>query len=225
MPASPIRKLSKYADAAKARGIKIYHLNIGQPDLPTPPEFYEALKSKLPQTIEYADSSGMESLREKLALYYNQLGISIAKENILVTTGGSEAILFALHTCLDPEDDVITLEPFYTNYNGFAVMSEVIIRPVTTRIENNFSLPPLKQFESAITDRTKAILICNPSNPTGVVYERKDIEQLAAMCRKHDLYLFADEVYRDFCYTKQPFFSALSLKNMDDRVVVFDSIS
>jgi len=225
MPASPIRKLSKFADKAKSQGTKVYHLNIGQPDLFTPPEFFDTIRKELPSTIEYTDSAGIPTLREKTAAYYKELGINISKENVLVTTGGSEAILFALHTCLDPGDEIITLEPFYTNYNGFAMMSEITICPITTSIGNNFALPPIEKFEAAITDKTKAVLICNPSNPTGVVYSQRDIEKLASICRRHDLYLMADEVYRDFCYTAEPFFSTLSLADMDDRVIVFDSIS
>lgn len=225
MPASPIRKLVPYADGAKARGVHVYHLNIGQPDLPTPPEFMQTVRSAAPATIEYSPSGGFPSLVEKFAAYYRRLGIPVQKENLIVTTGGSEALLFSFMSCLDPADEVIIPEPFYANYNGFGIASGTKVVPITTRIEDNFDLPEIEEFERLITPRTKAILICNPSNPTGKLYSQAQLEKLRDVVKKHDLFLFVDEVYREFIYDGEQHYSALKLEGIDQNVVVVDSIS
>jgi aspartate aminotransferase len=225
MPPSPIRKLVPYADAAKARGVHVYHLNIGQPDLPTPKEFLETVRRKAPETIEYSPSGGFSSLVEKFAQYYRRLGLPVEGENLIVTTGGSEALLFSFMLCLDPGDEVIIPEPFYANYNGFAISSGAKVVPITTRIEDNFDLPESGEFERLITPRTKAILICNPSNPTGKLYDQAALEKLRDIVKKHDLFLFVDEVYREFVYGGQKHYSALKLEGIEQNVVVVDSIS
>lgn len=225
MPPSPIRKLVPFADGAKARGVHVYHLNIGQPDLPTPPQFMETVRKAPLETIEYSPSGGFPSLVEKFAQYYRRLGIPVQKENLLVTTGGSEALLFAFMSCLDPGDEVIVPEPFYANYNGFAIASGTTVKPITTRIEDNFDLPEIEEFEKLINPRTKAILICNPSNPTGKLYDQKSLEKLRDVVKKHNLFLFVDEVYREFVYDGLAHYSALKLEGVEQNVVVVDSIS
>jgi aspartate aminotransferase len=225
MPPSPIRKLVPYADGAKARGVHVYHLNIGQPDLPTPAQFMETVRNAQVDTIEYSPSGGFPSLIEKFAQYYRKLGLPVQKENLIVTTGGSEALLFAFMSCLDPGDEVIVPEPFYANYNGFAIASGTKVTPINTRIEDNFDLPEIEEFEKLITARTKAILICNPSNPTGKLYDQAALEKLRDVVKKHDLFLFVDEVYREFVYDGQVHYSALKLEGVDQNVVIVDSIS
>ena len=225
MPASPIRKLVPYAEEAKKRGVKIYHLNIGQPDIKTPKQALDAVKNTNLEVLEYSHSAGFESYRRKLSVYYNGLGGHIDHNEILVTTGGSEAILMALMSCLDASDEVIIPEPLYANYNGFTVASGIVVKPLTTKIENGFALPSSAEFEAIITPKTKAIMICNPSNPTGQLYPLKELELLREICLKHDLFLFADEVYREFIYENNTFNSILSLKGMEEHAVVIDSIS
>jgi aspartate aminotransferase len=225
MPASPIRKLVPYAEEAKKRGIKIYHLNIGQPDIPTPEIALQAIRNNRLKVIEYSHSAGNESYRRKMADYYRNLGIEVDHTHILITTGASEAILFALMTCLDPGDQVIVPEPFYANYNGFAITAGVNIMPVTSYIDTGFSLPPVAEFEKLLTPRTKGIIICNPNNPTGYLYSREEMEQLGELIRKHDLYLFSDEVYREFCYDGLKHFSAMELNGAGQNVILIDSVS
>jgi aspartate aminotransferase len=225
MPASPIRKLVPYADAAKERGIKVYHLNIGQPDIPSPQTALDAIRGFDSKIIEYGHSAGNLSYRKKLAEYYNSLGIDISYEDILITTGGSEALVIALSVCLNPGDEVIVPEPFYTNYNSFALQAGVKIKPVTTNIESGFSLPLIKEFEALITPSTKAILLCNPNNPTGYLYSRKELEQLGDIVARHNLFLISDEVYREFCYDGFEYCSCMELKGIDDNVILIDSTS
>jgi aspartate aminotransferase len=225
MPPSPIRKLVPFADGAKARGVHVYHLNIGQPDLPTPLQFMETVRNAPLETVEYSPSGGFPSLVEKFAQYYRRLGLNVQKEHLLVTTGGSEALLFAFMGCLDPGDEVIIPEPFYANYNGFAIASGAKVVPITTRIEDNFELPEIEEFERLITPRTKAILICNPSNPTGKLYSQRALEKLRDVVKKFDLFLFVDEVYREFVYGGEKHYSALKLEGIEHNVVVVDSIS
>jgi aspartate aminotransferase len=225
MPASPIRKLVPFAEEAKRKGIKIYHLNIGQPDIPTPEIALDAIRNNRLKVVEYSHSAGNESYRKKMAGYYRKLGIEVDHTQILITTGASEAILFALMTCLDPGDEVIVPEPFYANYNGFAITAGVKIMPVTSYIDTGFSLPPVAEFEKLLTSRTKGVIICNPNNPTGYLYSREEIEQLGEVIRKHDLYLFSDEVYREFCYDGLSHFSAMQLSGADQNVILIDSVS
>ncbi len=224
MPPSPIRKLVPYAEAAKKKGIKVYHLNIGQPDIETPQPMLDAVRHIDFKVLEYSHSAGNESYRRKLVDYYDGCGIVVNHQQIIVTTGGSEAILFGFMACLDPGDEVIIPEPFYANYNGFAVAAGVKVVPITSTIETGFALPPIEAFEKAITPRTRAILICNPNNPTGYLYSRKELETLKDICLRHSLYLFSDEAYREFCYTGTHF-SALQFEGMDDHVVLMDTIS
>jgi aspartate aminotransferase len=224
MPASPIRKLVPYAEAAKKKGVKVYHLNIGQPDIDTPKAILDAVRHSDFRVLEYSHSAGNESYRRKLTEYYERNGVSITHNDIIVTTGGSEAILFGFMAALDPGDEVITTEPFYANYNGFAVEANVSIRAVPACIENGFALPPIPEFEKAISPRTRAIIICNPNNPTGYVYTREELEVLKEIVKKHNIFLFSDEAYREFCYTGTPY-SALQLSDVDDNVVVMDTIS
>jgi aspartate aminotransferase len=224
MPSSPIRKLVPFAEAAKKRGTKIYHLNIGQPDIETPPEILNAVRHFDGKVLEYSHSAGNESYRRKLVQYYKKAGIEIDYSQIIVTTGGSEAILFGFMSCLDAGDEVIIPEPFYANYNGFAVEAGVLVRPVTSTIESGFALPPVEEFEKAIGPRTKAIVICNPNNPTGYLYSREEMETLKKIIIKHDLYLFADEAYREFCYAGEHV-SAMHLSGVEDHVVLMDTIS
>ena len=224
MPASPIRKLVPFAEAAKRKGTHIYHLNIGQPDIETPTIALEAVRHSDFKTLEYSHSAGNESYRKKLAAYYKTVNIDVDHNEIIITTGGSEAILFGFMSCLDPGDEVIIPEPFYANYNGFAVEAEVTVKPLTSRIETGFELPPIEEFEKNITERTKAIIICNPNNPTGYLYSREELETLKKIIKKHNLYLFADEAYREFCYDGQHF-SAMELTGVEDHVILMDTIS
>lgn len=224
MPPSPIRKLVPYAEAARQRGTKVYYLNIGQPDIETPPSILDAVRHSHFKILEYSHSAGNESYRRKLVDYYGRLGITVDHTEIIVTTGGSEAILFGMMACLDPGDEVIIPEPFYANYNGFATSAGVQVKPVTSRIEDGFALPPLEAFEKQVTSRTRAVLICNPNNPTGYLYSRDELEVLKELCLRHDLYLFSDEAYREFCYGGQHF-SAMNLGGMGDRVILMDTIS
>src|SRR3954469_6987378 len=224
MPASPIRKLVPYAEAAKKKGIKVYHLNIGQPDIETPKMILDAVRNSDFTILEYSHSAGNESYRKKLVKYYAGVGIDVDYDEIIVTTGGSEAILFGFMSCLDAGDEVIIPEPFYANYNGFAVAADVVVRPITSGIENGFALPPINAFEKAITPRTKAIVICNPNTPTGYLYSREEMQTLKEIVKKHDLYLFSDEAYREFCYEGEHI-SAMHLKSIEENVVVMDTIS
>jgi len=225
MPASPIRKLVPYAEAAKKRGINVYHLNIGQPDIKTPEVAFEAIKNFEMKTAEYTHSAGIESYRKGLAGYYKSVDIDIDFEDIMITTGGSEAIIFAFMTTLNPGDEVIIPEPYYTNYNGFAMQAGIKIVPVTSYIEDGFALPPIADFEKLITPRTKAVLVCNPNNPTGYLYSKKELQQLRDLVIKHNLFLFADEVYREFCYDGNEHFSVLNLDGLKEHAVLFDSVS
>ncbi len=225
IPASPIRKLTPFADAAKARGMKVYHLNIGQPDLPTPRKALDALKAIDRTTLEYSPSQGIKSLREKLSSYYGKFGIDAKPDDIIVTAGGSEALLLTFMACLNPGDEIIMTEPGYANYLSFAVTAGVTVKTVTSRIENGFALPSVEDFEAAITDKTKAILICNPNNPTGYLYSSEELFRLRDIVKQHDLFLFSDEVYREFRYTDAPYLSALNLEGIEDNVIVIDSVS
>ena len=224
MPASPIRKLVPFAEAAKKRGTKVYHLNIGQPDIITPPVIMDAIHHADIKVIEYSHSAGNESYRRKLTNYYKQVGVEVNHNQIIVTTGGSEAILFGFMACLDPGDEVIIPEPFYANYNGFAIAAGVNVVPVTANIEDGYALPPMQDFEKLITKRTKAIVICNPNNPTGYLYSRAELELLKEIVVKHNLYLFSDEAYREFCYTGE-LLSVLQMEGADDNLVIMDTIS
>lgn len=224
MPPSPIRKLVPYAEAAKKKGFKVYHLNIGQPDIETPEQILNAVRHADFKVLEYSHSAGNESYRRKLVEYYKKTGIEVDHTQIIVTTGGSEAILFGFMACLDPGDEVIIPEPFYANYNGFAVAAGVKVVPVTSHIESGFALPPISAFEQLVTPKTKAILICNPNNPTGYLYSREEMETLKQIVQKHNLYLFSDEAYREFCYTGDPV-SAMQLAGIEDNVVLMDTIS
>ena len=224
MPPSPIRKLVPYAEAAKKRGIKVYHLNIGQPDIETPPQILDAVRHSDFKILEYSHSAGNESYRKKLADYYARAGINVNANQIIVTTGGSEAILFGMMACMDAGDEVIIPEPFYANYNGFAVEAGVIVKPIGSSIETGFALPPISAFEKAITPKTKAIIICNPNNPTGYLYSKEEIEILKQIVVKHNLFLFSDEAYREFCY-EGTHSSALHLTGADDNIVLMDTIS
>jgi aspartate aminotransferase len=225
MPASPIRKLVPYSEEAKRKGKKVYHLNIGQPDIPTPDVALNALRNLTPKVIEYSHSAGNESYRRKLAGYYNGLGISIDHTNILVTTGGSEAILFTLLSCMNAGDEIIIPEPYYANYNGFATIAGVKIIPVTSFISNDFALPPINELERKITPKTKGIIVCNPNNPTGYLYSREELLVLKDIVKKHDLFLISDEAYRDFCYDGAEHFSAMKLEEIENNVILVDSIS
>jgi len=224
MPPSPIRKLVPYAEAAKKKGIKVYHLNIGQPDIETPPAILDAVRHADFKVLEYSHSAGNESYRRKLTEYYKRVGIDVTASQIIVTTGGSEAILFGFMACMDAGDEVIIPEPFYANYNGFAVAADVIVKPISSSIETGFALPPISAFEQVITPRTKAIVICNPNNPTGYLYSREEMETLKQIVKKHNLYLFADEAYREFCYSGAHF-SAMQLTGVDDNIMLMDTIS
>lgn len=225
IPASPIRKLTPFSDAAKSRGVKVYHLNIGQPDLPTPQKALDSLKRITRTTLEYSPSQGIKSLRDKLVCYYYRFGISVTDKEIIVTTGGSEALLLTFMTCLNPGDEIIMTEPGYANYISFAVTAGITVKTVTSRIEDGFALPPVEDFEKAITEKTRAILICNPNNPTGYVYSREELYRLRDIVLRHDLYLISDEVYREFRYTDAPYLSAISLEGIEDNAIVIDSVS
>ncbi len=225
MPSSPIRKLAPLANEAKARGVKVYHLNIGQPDLPTPQKALDALKNVDRNILEYSPSQGFLSLREKLQAYYRRFRIELSVNDIIVTSGGSEAVLFAFLACLNPGDEIIVPEPAYANYMAFAVSAGAVIKTVTSTIDTGFALPPVEKFEELITERTKAILICNPNNPTGYLYTRAEMNQIRDLVMKYDLYLFSDEVYREFIYTGSPYISALNLDGIENNVVLVDSVS
>ena len=225
IPSSPIRKLTPLANNAKARGIKVYHLNIGQPDLPTPESALEAVRRVDRQVLEYSPSQGFLSLRKKLAEYYSKYRIELSPDDIIVTSGGSEAVLFAFLSCLNPGDEIIIPEPAYANYMAFAVSAGAVIKTVPSSIETGFALPPVEKFEELITERTKAVLICNPNNPTGYLYSRKEMNQIRDLVKKYDLYLFSDEVYREFIYTGSPYISACHLDGIEDNVVLIDSVS
>jgi len=225
MPASPIRKLTPFADQAKKEGKKIYHLNIGQPDIETPEVMLNALKNIDFKVWAYTPSEGTASYRQKLAQYYNKLNYNIQPTDILVTNGGSEAITIAMQACLNPGEEVIIPEPFYANYNGFACSADVVVKPIMSYIDNGFALPPIAEFEKLITEKTKAIAICNPNNPTGYLYSSEELEALKVLCLKYDLYLFSDEAYREFCYDGREFVSPMHLEGLEDHVVVFDTVS
>ena len=225
MPASPIRRLAPLATDAKERGIKVYHLNIGQPDVPTPPAGLEALKHIDRKVLEYSPSAGLPSLREKLREYYHRFNIEVDVDDIIVTTGGSEAVLFAFMACLDPGDEIIVPEPAYANYMAFAISAGAKIVTVPSNIDQGFALPPVEKFEELITPRTKGILICNPNNPTGYLYTMKEMLQIRDLVKKYDLFLFSDEVYREFCYTGAPYISAFHLPGIEEQVVLIDSVS
>lgn len=225
MPYSPIRKLAPYADAAKRNGVKVYHLNIGQPDIKTPECALQALKDVDREILEYSPSDGYLSLRTKMVKYYAEYGIYLSPDEIIITAGGSEAVLFAFLACLDPGDEIIVTDPFYANYMAFAISVGAVIKSVKTRIEDGFRLPSVEEFEAKITPRTKAILICNPNNPTGYLYTRKEMQRLRDIVKKHGLFLFSDEVYREFIYTGMPYISAFHLDGIEENVVLFDSVS
>ncbi len=225
MPESPIRKLAPLSDAAKKRGVHVYHLNIGQPDLPTPQVALDAIKNIDRRILEYSPSAGYRSYREKLVGYYERFNINLTADDIIVTAGGSEAVLFAFLSCLNPGDEIIVPEPAYANYMAFAISAGAVIRTVTTTIEEGFSLPKVEKFEELINERTRAILICNPNNPTGYLYTRREMNQIRDMVRKYDLFLFSDEVYREFIYTGSPYISACHLEGIEDNVVLIDSVS
>lgn len=225
MPESPIRKLVPYAEIAKKKGHKVYHLNIGQPDIKTPEVALNAVKNADIKVLEYSHSAGFDSYREKLSNYYKKQDLPINKEDIIITTGGSEALLFALGSTMDTNDEIIIPEPFYANYNGFAVASGVKVVPVISSIESGFALPPIEDFEKLITPKTKAILICNPGNPTGYLYSQDEINQLAAIVKKHDLFLIADEVYREFTYDGYKHHSIMNVEGLENNAIMIDSVS
>ena len=225
LPPSPIRKLVPFAEEAKKRGIRVLHLNIGQPDIPTPQVAIEAVKGIQDQIFAYGHSAGQESYRRKLVDYYRQVGISLSYDQIMITDGGSEAIFMAMSVCLDPGDEVLVPEPFYANYNGFAAESGVIVKPIPSSIENDFALPPMEEFDRHTTPRTKAILICNPNNPTGYLYSRAELAQLRDIVLKHDLFLICDEVYREFCYDGAVHHSIMNLEGLEQNAIMIDSVS
>src|ERR1700753_1167292 len=225
MPASPIRKLTPFADQAKRDGKKVYHLNIGQPDIETPEGMLNAIKNIDFKVWAYTASEGTLAYRKKLVEYYNKLGYNITPDNIIVTTGGSEAITISMMACLDPGDEVIIPEPFYANYNGFACESDIVVKPILSYIENGFALPPVSEFEKVITPKTKAIVICSPNNPTGYLYSKEELEALKALVLKYDLFLFSDEAYREFCYDGRTFTSPMHLEGLEDNVIVLDTVS
>lgn len=225
MPESPIRKLVPLADKAKARGIKVYHLNIGQPDLDTPQIGLDAIRNIDRKILEYSPSDGFKSLRIKLASYYRSFNLDVTLDDIIITTGGSEAVSFAFMSCLDPGDEIIVPEPAYANYTAFAIGAGAVVKPVVSSIDEGFALPSIEKFEELITPRTKGILICNPNNPTGYLYTRSEMNQIRDLVKKYDLYLFSDEVYREFCYTGAPYISAFHLDSIEDNVILIDSVS
>ena len=225
MPASPIRKLTPLANAAKERGVHVFHLNIGQPDLPTPQEGLDVLKTIDRKILEYSPSQGFKTYREKLVGYYDKFNIKLSPEDIIITSGGSEAVLFAFMSCLNPGDEIIVPEPAYANYMAFAISAGAKIRTITTTIEEGFSLPKVEKIEELINERTRAILICNPNNPTGYLYTRREMNQIRDLVKKYDLYLFSDEVYREFIYTGSPYISACHLEGIEQNVVLIDSVS
>jgi aspartate aminotransferase len=225
MPASPIRKLVPYSEEAKRKGRKVYHLNIGQPDIPTPEVALKALRNINLKVIEYSHSAGNESYRRKLSEYYRNIGINIDHTQLLITTGGSEAILFGLMSCVNPGEEVITPEPFYANYNGFATTAGIKIVPVTSYIKDDFALPPIMEIEKKVTKNTKGIIVCNPNNPTGYLYSKKELLHLREIVKEHDLFLFSDEAYREFCYDGAEHFSAMNLEGVENNVIMLDSVS
>ncbi|NVK62945.1 MAG: pyridoxal phosphate-dependent aminotransferase [Flavobacteriales bacterium] len=225
MPESPIRKLVPYAEKAKAQGKNVYHLNIGQPDIETPQVALDAIRNFDESVIEYSHSAGFQSYRDNLAAYYQKVGIDVSSEDIMITTGGSEALSFGFMSTCNPDDEVIIPEPFYANYNGFAVAAGLNVVPVTANINDGFALPPVEEFEKKITPKTKAIVICNPGNPTGYLYSQEELEKLRDIVKKHDLFLFADEVYREFCYDGATPFSVMNLEGIENNVIMIDSVS
>ena len=225
MPSSPIRKLAKYADAAKRNGVHVYHLNIGQPDILTPECALEAVRNIDRKVLEYSPSQGYKSLRTKMVGYYAEYSIDLSPDEIIVTTGGSEAVMFAYMACLNPGDEIIVTDPSYANYMAFAISCGAVVKSVKTSIDDGFRLPPIEKFEEQITDKTKAILICNPNNPTGYLYTRSEMNQIRDLVKKYNLYLFSDEVYREFIYTKQPYISACHLEGIEENVILIDSVS
>jgi aspartate aminotransferase len=225
MPDSPIRKLVPFADKAKERGIKVFHLNIGQPDIQTPQVALDAIKSIDRKILEYSPSEGIRSFREKLAEYYHRFKIEVTADDIIITTGGSEAVTFAFMSCLDPGDEIIVPEPAYANYEAFAVVAGAVIKSIPAKIDEGFALPPIEEFEKLITPKTKGMLICNPNNPTGYLYTQEEMEKIRDLVKKYDLFLFSDEVYREFCYTGAPYISAFHLKGIENNVILVDSVS
>ncbi|MBP5572007.1 MAG: pyridoxal phosphate-dependent aminotransferase [Bacteroidales bacterium] len=225
MPSSPIRKLAKYADAAKRNGIHVYHLNIGQPDIKTPECALEAVRHLDRSILEYSPSQGYKALRTKMVSYYANYGIDLSPDEIIITSGGSEAVMFAYMACLNPGDEIIVTDPSYANYMAFAISCGAVVKSVKTSIEDGFKLPPMEKFEEQITEKTKAILICNPNNPTGYLYSKKEMMRLRDLVKKYNLYLFSDEVYREFIYTKAPYISACHLEGIEENVVLIDSVS
>lgn len=225
MPDSPIRKLVGYANDAKKRGVTVYHLNIGQPDLPTPQAAIDAIKNIDRKILEYTPSEGILSFRQKLAKYYHKFNIDVEVDDIIVTSGGSEAVTFAFMSCLDPGDEIIVPEPAYANYEAFAIVAGAVIKSLPAKIEEGFALPPIEEFEKLISPKTKGIMICNPNNPTGYLYTREEMNMIRDLVKKYDLYLFSDEVYREFCYTGAPYISAFHLEGIEQNVVLIDSVS
>ncbi|MDZ7740930.1 MAG: pyridoxal phosphate-dependent aminotransferase [Bacteroidota bacterium] len=225
MPESPIRKLVPFAEKAKTKGVKVYHLNIGQPDIATPEEALNAVRNYKEKVVEYSHSAGNLSLRKKLTEYYKKYNIDLTPDDIIVGAGASEAILFAMNSCLDQGDEIIIPEPFYANYNGFAINAGVVVKPIFSSIDTGFALPPMEEFEKAITEKTRAIMICNPNNPTGYLYSKEELETLRDIVKKYDLYLITDEVYREFCYDGLKHYSAMYLKGIEDHVIMIDSTS
>ena len=225
MPESPIRKLVPYAEDAKKNNIEVLHLNIGQPDIQPPKEVLDKIKNFNIKTVEYTHSAGIETYRKGIAKYYNNIGITVSYEDIIVTTGGSEALIFCLNSILDPEDEIIIPEPFYANYNGFTTLSSAKVKPIISKINNGFKLPSTKEFEKLINKKTKAILICTPNNPTGYLYSKEEIKQLAKIVLKYDIFLIVDEVYREFVYDNKTHYSVLKEKNISKNAIVIDSIS
>lgn len=225
MPASPIRKLVPYAEAAKKRGVKVFHLNIGQPDIDSPECVMEAIRNIHLNNLAYANSAGIESYRKGLAGYYNKIGIDVEASDIIVTTSGSEAVLFAMTVICNPGDEVVVMEPFYTNYRAFAIQTGVTLVPISTKIDNGFQVPPIEEFDKYITTKTKAILICNPGNPTGTLYSKESMLKLGEIVKKHNIFLLSDEVYREFCYSDDPHFSAMQIPGLEQNVMLLDSVS
>ncbi len=225
MPQSPIRKLAKYSDAAKRNGVHVYHLNIGQPDIKTPQCALDAVHNMSRDILDYSPSQGTQSLRTKMVGYYAEYGIDLSPDEIIITSGGSEAILFAFMACLNPGDEIIVTDPSYANYMAFAISCGAVVKSVKTHIEDGFKLPPVEEFEKQITDKTRAILICNPNNPTGYLYSKQEMKQIRDIVKKYNLYLFSDEVYREFIYTKRPYISAFHLEGIEENVVLVDSVS
>ena len=225
MPQSPIRKLAKYSDTAKRNGVHVYHLNIGQPDIKTPQCALDAVRNMNRDILDYSPSQGTQSLRTKMVGYYAEYGIDLSPDEIIITSGGSEAILFAFMACLNPGDEIIVTDPSYANYMAFAISCGAVVKSVKTHIEDGFKLPPVEEFEKQITDKTRAILICNPNNPTGYLYSKSEMKQIRDIVKKYNLYLFSDEVYREFIYTKRPYISAFHLEGIEENVVLVDSVS